>query len=216
MAGHAPRVDRTRTRDNERNARLIASLSKQARENRRAVPPPAVFLGIDRACARSHACVETDHTGASDGNDPDLELLQSGFRYALCLTHHRHDAEDLVQEAWLHLCRRYGRAASRAVLFATVRNLFIDRCRRARIVAFDPLEPETGTTAEVSPPPGLQADLEQLLGQLRPGEREAVYLHYVDGHTAQEIGVLTRQPRGTVLSLLHRAVKKLRAAANAR
>lgn len=165
-------------------------------------------------CVRSHARVEPDDTSASDEHDPDLELLQSGFRYALSLTHHRHDAEDLVQEAWLHLCRRYGKASSRAALFTTVRNLFIDRCRRARVVAFDRLEPEEHPDSEAAPSPGVQGDIDQLLGRLRPGEREAVYLHYVDGHTAHEIGVLTRQPRGTVLSLLHRAVKKLRAAAD--
>ena len=41
-------------------------------------------------------------------------------------------------------------------------------------------------------------------------EREAIFLHHVHGHTAEEIAVLTAQPRGTVLSLLHRALEKLR------
>lgn len=145
---------------------------------------------------------------------PELELLQSGYRYALSLTHHRADAEDLAQQAWLNLCHRYGAATSRAALYATIRNLFIDRCRRARVVAFDSLD---AAPADLAAPamaaPGVQGDLEQLLGALRPGEREAIYLHHIDGHTAEEIGVITGQPRGTVLSLLHRAFKKLRGAA---
>ena len=34
------------------------------------------------------------------------ELVQAGYRYALALTHHHYDAEDLVQQAWLKLTHR--------------------------------------------------------------------------------------------------------------
>ena len=139
--------------------------------------------------------------------------MQSGYRYALSLTHHGHDAEDLLQEAWLNLCRRYGAASSRAALYTTIRNLFIDRCRRNRVIAFDSVDEMAEPLAALPElPPGTAGDVETLLGQLRPGEREAVYLHYIEGHTAEEVGTLTRQPRGTVLSLLHRALKKLQSA----
>jgi len=139
--------------------------------------------------------------------------MQSGYRYALSLTHRGHDAEDLVQEAWLNLCRRYGAASSRAALYTTIRHLFIDRCRRQRVLAFDSMdEMAQPLAAPTEMPPGTLGDVEVLLGQLRPGEREAVYLHYIEGRTAEEIGTLTKQPRGTVLSLLHRALKKLQQA----
>ena len=139
--------------------------------------------------------------------------MQSGYRYALSLTHHGHDAEDLLQEAWLNLCRRYGAASSRAALYATIRNLFIDRCRRNRVIAFDSVDAMLHpVAAPPEMPPGTVGDVEALLSQLRPGEREAVYLHYIEGHTAEEVGTLTRQPRGAVLSLLHRALKKLQQA----
>jgi len=139
--------------------------------------------------------------------------MQSGYRYALSLTHHGHDAEDLLQEAWLNLCRRYGGAYSQAVLYTTIRHLFIDHCRRNRVVAFDSVdEMAQPIAAPPEMPPGTVGDVETLLSQLRPGEREAVYLHYIEGRTAEEIGTLTRQPRGTVLSLLHRALKKLQQA----
>jgi RNA polymerase sigma factor (sigma-70 family) len=144
----------------------------------------------------------------------DLELLQSGFRYALSLSHNQHDAEDLAQEAWLKLCVRYGGATSRAALFTTIRNLFIDRCRRANVLGFDSCDEEPlKLTAPESASPCALADLNGLLAGLRPGEREAIYLHYVEGHTAEEVGVLTQKPRGTVLSLLHRALHKLKIAA---
>jgi len=166
--------------------------------------------------ADSDARVEQSAVPTASADVVEVELLQSGFRYALALTHHRQDAEDLTQEAWVNLSRRYGVVGSRAAMFTAIRNLFIDRCRRARVIAFDSLDatprdlPEAAVMA-----PGTLTDLDRLLGELRPGEREAVYLHYVEGHTAEEVGVLTRQPRGTVLSLIHRAFKKLRAAAGA-
>ena len=64
--------------------------------------------------------------------------------------------------------------------------------------------------------PGVKGDLDHLLAILRPNEREMLFLHYHQGHTAEEIARMTSQPRGTVLSLIHRAIAKLReAVANA-
>jgi RNA polymerase sigma-70 factor (ECF subfamily) len=53
-------------------------------------------------------------------------------------------------------------------------------------------------------------EVNHALGHLRPREREALYLSAVESYTAQEIADLTGSPRGTVLSLLHRAKGKLR------
>ena len=147
----------------------------------------------------------------------DREMLQAGFRYGMALSHSVQEAEDLVQEAWLHLTRRYGAVASRALLFTTLRNLFIDQCRRRKIVHFESLdqpEPPVLPSPDADEP-GLQGDVAALLGALRPAEREAVFLHYYEGRTAEEISQLTGQPRGTVLSLLHRAIIRLREAAAA-
>lgn len=132
------------------------------------------------------------------------------FRYAMALVHHRQDAEDLAQEAWLNLCRRYGRIPSRAVLFTTVKNLVVDRYRRAQVISFETGEELDETTAPAGDEPGTSTDVEELLGSLREGEREALFLHYIEGHTAEEIGRLTSQPRNTVLSLMRRGMQKLR------
>lgn len=149
--------------------------------------------------------------------ESDADLLQIGYRYALSLTHRSHDAEDYVQEAWMKLCQRYGRVESRAVLFTALRNLHIDRCRRAQIVPFELLEERSETSADPAAPageePGVNGDLDVLLAALRDAEREVLFLHYVEGYTAEEIGSLTDRPRGTVLSLMSRALAKLRARA---
>jgi RNA polymerase sigma-70 factor (ECF subfamily) len=45
---------------------------------------------------------------------------------------------------------------------------------------------------------------------LRSVEREVLFLAVVEGYTADEIGRLVGQSRGSVLSLLHRAREKAR------
>lgn len=146
----------------------------------------------------------------------EIDLLQAGYRFAYSLTHQHHDAEDCVQEAWLRLCRTYGAVESRSLLFTTVRNIFTDRCRRDKIVSFETLEadeadPRWDTTEfSAEAEPGVTGDLDHLLGHLRAEEREVLFLHHLEGRTAREISELTGRPRGTVLSLMQRALKKLR------
>lgn len=139
-------------------------------------------------------------------------LMQAGFRFALSLTHHPHDAEDLTQQAWLNLSRRHGQARDKSLLFCAIRNLFYDQYRRGKLVVFESLEDEHVELAaddgnESAPAKG---DLDVLLAGLRAVEREALFLNCVEGYTAEEIAKLTGQPRGTVLSLLSRAKCKLR------
>lgn len=130
----------------------------------------------------------------------EIDLLQAGYRFAYSLTHQHHDAEDCVQDAWLRLCRAYGGVESRSLLFTTVRNIFTDRCRRKKIVSFEALtadgpDPQCdGMEFSAEAQPGVSGDLDHLLGRLRAEEREVLFLHYVEGHTAQEISELTGRP----------------------
>ncbi len=134
-------------------------------------------------------------------------MLQAGFRYAYSIAHDYHDAEDLVQQAWFKLHRKYGKVETKALLFKTIRNLLMDRIRRDKIVAFEPMEErEFDSNQEVR---ASMDDVEAILGKLRKEEREALYLSVVQGYTAQEISEQTGTPRGTILSLIHRAKKKL-------
>ena len=138
------------------------------------------------------------------------ELAQSGFRYALSLAHHHHDAEDLAQQAWLKLQIHGSGPIVRGPLFKTIRNLFIDSLRRKGIIEFETLPEETLLAEEPVSEPGVTGDLDYLLGQLKAGDRELLYLHCVEGYTAQEISDLIGRPRGTILSSINRAKVKLR------
>ena len=171
-----------------------------------------------RTTSRTESANGAPGTGLAADRPPaspvpdDEALLQSGFRYAFALTHHHHDAEDLVQTAWLRLHVRGGARATKPLLFTTIRNLHVDQYRRrqrfrhtsldaaerCRAVPADDREPHDG------------AALGRLLGRLREAEREALFLHAVAGYSADEIATLTGRPRGTVLSLMHRGRRRLR------
>lgn len=115
----------------------------------------------------------------------------------------------------MNLRKSYGGVESRAVLIVAMRNLFIDQCRRREIVHFQSLDDLEACEAptENAPEPGLKGDLDTLLAVLRPAERETLFLFYYQGYTAEEIRQITGQPRNTVLSIIQRAIRKLRAAA---
>lgn len=171
-----------------------------------------VLRRISRLVAGKKEVVPAD--GPESMSEEDL--LQAGYRYALALAHHHQDAEDLVQQAWLRLHRRYGGVENLPLLFTAIRNLFFDQLQRKTRLRFVSLEDiqesdmdhvlTSGTGASLA-----RVDLERLLGNLKAKEREVLFFHYVQGYTAAEIGRLTGQPRGTVLSLLRRSKQKLSA-----
>ncbi len=152
-----------------------------------------------------------------DSADNLDDLLHRGYRFALSLTHDSASADDLIQDAWLGLLKARG-PWTRAYLFAAIRNRFVDNCRRERLIAFEPLEDCAGE--ELDGDEQLWSDdgnllvedaqLDLALGRLRPEERAVLLLSAVEGHTARQIAELLDCPRGTVLSLIHRARHKLR------
>lgn len=144
------------------------------------------------------------------------DLLQRGYRYALSLTHESARAEDLLQDSWLAVLQAGG-AQTVGYLFSAIRSRFINQYRRERLVPMMQLDEavERGLLqANENIADGVvrasYESLEQALSRLRPVEREALFLAVVEGYTAEEIGDLTQQARGTVLSLIHRAKAKMR------
>jgi len=141
---------------------------------------------------------------------PDLDaLLQRGYRYALSLTHDASRAEDLLHDAVVSVLKKK-KLRELPYLITTIRNRFVDLYRRDRLVVMHPLDDVAPEVLDVEEAPLDEVLLEEALGTLRPPEREALYLAGVEDYTAQEIADLTGRPRGTVLSLIHRARQKLR------
>lgn len=150
---------------------------------------------------------------AQEESESLAELLQSGFRYALSLTHDRARAEDILQDAWLAVLKAKGPHA-RPYLFSAVRSRFLNLYKRELLLSVVPLDDlaeseQPVSTLDIS----YYLDhslLEKALNGLRSVEREALFLMTVEGYTAEEIATFTQQPRSTVLSHVHRAKQKVR------
>lgn len=140
------------------------------------------------------------------------ELLNTGYRYACALRIEPSDAEDLVQEAWLKVVRAYGTRITRPVFLRIIRNLYIDNYRHAKRYQHVPIDDTpylVDSYAEQSVMNVGDPQLNRCLARLRVPEREALFLTVIEGYTAEEVGRLTHSPRGTVLSLIHRARMKM-------
>ena len=160
----------------------------------------------------------TRSRGCEPGSVENLdELFQRGFRYAVALTHDPDRAADLLQDACV-ACLAAQASWRVGYLFAAIRSRFIDHYRREMLAIVEPIGAEeelarAGAFADLRDEEIVQADLDSLaraLGKLRAEEREALFLAAVEGYTAQEIAELTGRPRGTILSVIHRARRKIR------
>ncbi|MCL1140515.1 RNA polymerase sigma factor [Shewanella pneumatophori] len=142
----------------------------------------------------------------------DKVLLQSLYRYCYCLTANTSQAEDLLQSAierWLtsSATPEYIGAYIRKI----IRNQFIDNCRRNNLVDFEPLEENAPALLGESCLEDIEIQhnlLEYLFEQLNAAEREVLYLWAIEGYSAAEIAIDLEQPRGTILSRLHRVKVK--------
>ena len=100
------------------------------------------------------------------------------------------EAEDLLQEVFLRALRQKnglcGIDNPRAWLYATARNLLIDRLRLAKEQV--PLPDDLAVEPEDGPPPvdGLSQCLPRVLAELSPQDREAITLCDLGGMTQQD------------------------------
>jgi RNA polymerase sigma-70 factor (ECF subfamily) len=147
-----------------------------------------------------------------------LPHLRAAYDLARWLTRDAHEAEDLVQEAYLRAIK-YSPAElanPRAWLLGIVRNAFYtERARRKLDVA--PLDEEAHAGSEAFDPElsaFRNADRElvrEALGQLQVEFREAIVLRELEGLSYKEIAEVTGVPPGTVMSRLSRARRALAA-----
>lgn len=140
------------------------------------------------------------------------ELVQYGYRYALSLTNNGHDAEDLVQEAFVKI-KGKSKHVSKTYFYKTIKSLFIDKYRRESLVVFDTEQAEQDSQLQETFDEEISVSAEHIeicLEVLRPVEREVLFLSAVEQYTAEEIGNMMEKPRGTILSLIHRSKIKFR------
>ncbi|HRN52532.1 MAG TPA: sigma-70 family RNA polymerase sigma factor [Gemmatimonadaceae bacterium] len=125
------------------------------------------------------------------------------------------DAEDAVQEAFLHAYRAIDRflpdQAFGAWLHRIVANAALDVTRRRKVRDADEL-PETVASPFRHPAEGgeLRARLTEALNTLPARQRAVIVLHDVEGYKHAEIGQMLDIPEGTARSDLHYARSQLR------
>ena len=147
--------------------------------------------------------------------------LDAAYNLARWLTRDAHDAEDVVQEAYLRAYRFFDGfrgGDGRSWLLAVVRNTCYTWLKRNRPPtpaasvrrgaarpADESFNPETlllqGAAREM---------LHEALGELSPEFREVVVLRELEGLSYKEIAAVTEAPLGTVMSRLARGRGMLR------
>jgi RNA polymerase sigma-70 factor (ECF subfamily) len=121
-------------------------------------------------------------------------------------------ADDIVQDAYLRLLRAPPPIDDpeqlRAYVFRIASNLIHDYWRRQRRErdSFDRRASEPDT---VSPDIALRLDMTRLFEQLRPQQRQLMWLAYVEGAEHREIAAALGLGERSVRVLLHRARRKL-------
>jgi RNA polymerase sigma-70 factor, ECF subfamily len=134
---------------------------------------------------------------------------------AIVLTHE--DAEDAVQEGFLHAYRALDRfrpeQAFGAWLHRIVANASLDIARRRKVRDADEL-PETVAsprpTRDAAESQELRTRLRDAMAQLGERQRAVIVLHDVEGFKHAEIGAMLGIPEGTARSDLHHARAQLR------
>jgi RNA polymerase sigma-70 factor (ECF subfamily) len=149
-----------------------------------------------------------------------LPHLAAAFNLARWLTGDDHDAEDVVQEAYLRAYQYFDSfhgVDGRAWLLRIVRNTcysWLEKNRpREPAVAFDETKHST-QRREAGPEAALVANesremLRRALDELPPEFRETIVLRELEGLSYKEIAAVSGVPVGTVMSRLARARERL-------
>jgi len=145
--------------------------------------------------------------------------LDSAFNLARWLTRNEHDAQDVVQEAFLRAYRffeGFHGANARAWLLSIVRNTAYTWLRKNRKHELTTFDLETHDVEDTSPNAEVlllkKADRQELMRAVEelPVEfRETLILRELEGMSYKEIAELAEVPIGTVMSRLARARKLL-------
>lgn len=124
-------------------------------------------------------------------------------------------AEDLLQESFYRLLRAalpaMDASARKSYLYRTATNLARDHFRASK---FQPEQLEDYPNHAGEDPTGsaqVSTDIQNVLNEIKPNERELMWLAYVEGATHREIAAVTGLKEASVRPLLFRVRQKLAA-----
>ena len=146
------------------------------------------------------------------------------FKWCLRMVRNRQDAEDLTQDAFVHVMRKIhtfrGEAKLSTWLYRVVMNTVLMHIRSAR-PTYDSLDDEYEEKTLYLPVSEnslsyfeAHFDLERTISQLPAGFKMVLLLHDVEEYTHSEIAKIRGGTSGTSKSQLHKARRRLRAMLN--
>ena len=149
----------------------------------------------------------------------DKDQLNQLYRYAMSLEHKPDLAYDLLQGALEKYLNTPPQQIDHPLAYIKriIRNLAIDQLRQTKKHSaldqsqsnqIDVISLQSSTLEEQCL---FEEELEELLEQLNPQERELLYLWAIEGYTIDEISEWQNVPRGTLLSRIHRLRARLKA-----
>lgn len=155
-------------------------------------------------------------------NKDELNQL---YHYALSLTSHEDIAYDLVQGGLERYLKKTATPSAvtidkpLAYLKIVIRNLYFDIERHKKVVPM--ISTESDEIAHIEPIDSSvdssmenwlmnQQEVQQLTALLSAEENELLYLWAVEEYSTGEIAHIYQQPRGTILSKLHRLKNRIR------
>jgi RNA polymerase sigma-70 factor, ECF subfamily len=175
--------------------------------------PPSPDAG---ARVRERALVRAAQAGDSEAFSALVRLHQRrAYAVARAVVLSHEDAEDAVQEGFLHAHRALGRFLPDqpfgAWLYRIVTNAALDLVRRRKVRDAEPL-PDAVALPFRDPGEAdeLRHRLHASLARLGERQRAVIVLHDVEGFTHGEIGGMLGIPEGTARSDLHHARAALR------
>jgi RNA polymerase sigma-70 factor (ECF subfamily) len=144
-----------------------------------------------------------------------VERYQSeAMGHALAILFDREDALDAVQEAFLDAYQAIGRFDMSRQFYPWFYTILRNRCfkllaGRKKQVGMS-LDEDVLLAPVRDVPPEDRVALERALQELSPDERELVTLKHLDGLSYEELAERLEIPKGTVMSRLYHARKRLR------
>ena len=174
--------------------------------------------------ASTVAIEAVDDLAISRARSGDLEALERVYRAYEALVYSMarricrtpEDAEDVLQETFLEVCRSIDRfrGSGPGSLTAWIKRIAASKAlmkvRREKYRQTDELVEDGGMVGSRPADVGLRMDLEAALARLSPTSRAVVWLHDVEGYTHEDIAEMMEKTVSFSKSQLARAHKRLR------
>lgn len=140
------------------------------------------------------------------------------YRVAFCLTNNVQDAEDLLQDTFLHMWQKRelltSNSVNEAYLIIMLRNIYLNKTRQKTIDTSTPLE-TIYALADLDRP-DTKAErrneaflMKELIEHLPPKERSIITMYLIDELSYDEIERDTRLKQGNIRQIVMRSRKKL-------